>query len=843
MQKAFKPLFLDMLENEHARKVVIVPNARARVGIAKSIVKERGILKNVEFFTLAEYVEDYTTDTRVLNDIELLEPLEELSYMLNIINKPAHRNLFKAHQIDIDLARLLLQEYAKLALTPSFKSFLYDKYREPLHAIFSDYKENLKLENKWDKVEMFKYVIEHANCKDQIYFFTIVDYLPIEQKVLECLEGKPITLPQQLQSPLYKYKTYGDKVGIDHFIEQIVAQNHLDDVVILYTDEKLVPHIDAALSRYRLKATFSRGVPFTTVRLYEIVRALFDYVSSHYQTKYIKNILLNGEIATTARNYTSATMRQVIHMPGVEYGKRIPTIVRQYILMNEELDEEKSAQFESLASDIEILQQKLAQFDEPNASYFDIFIDVLSTFILKEKSLSKQFLITQLERLKGNVPDFDSFKQFKSFMLKELARTKWQASGEKPGHIHVAHYDDQLISYRHTAAVFGLDATAFPKLPISSPFIPADCYPTLQLRTPEQSLQHAMEKLQTVLSTVGEVHVYANIFNTHRVRYQNESLFFKQLVSTINDETVKDIPLIGYKLATLDNPVSLERTEYSEPYFVQWDEQQDGRYVNVLSPTSVQTLLHCSRRYFFEKKLYIDQVDEMQENIKTWLPANVLGTLVHEVLEKCAASYKAGATEADLLTLAESIYETYKAIYEPVTEILYTKELEKLPTLIQTFYEHLENLAAEGWEVHQVEGDITEDTIIQLNVTETESIDICIRGRIDRIDKKIDEDIYRTIDYKTGKSKNVKHLQLYLYDHSLQAQQLQVENQSAFYMVFENELIEYDDESIKEDLTLLAEKLQQLDLNHSEFDGLAGKKCGFCQFKQICSGMEANVRD
>lgn len=849
----------------YSETVILVPNARTRIGIEKALVKEYGLVVSTEFFTLAQYIDELTMDYRIVNGIELLEPLQEAQFMLRILSKPRHRLLFEEHQIDVDLARVLLQEYIKVALEPSFENVFYEKYSKALTAIYVDYEAQLQVENKWDKVSMYRHFLNKTEVDSAInvHHFGMHDYLPIEIKMIEKLGSNSILISGNgFTDNIHMYTTYGDKVGLDHFIEQVIAKKNLDDVVILYTDEQLVAQIDIALSRYNIPATYSRGVPFTTARLYDVLVSLFEYVEFNYQTIYLKNALLNGELNFSKvegdnPSFTIRTVRELFKISGIEYGKRIPNLVRKHIqelsknIMDENLDGIRKQQIESdilklnnFAIYFEQLQEQLEQLKNTEGYYFDVLLKISTNYISKKHfklKIELKCFVDQIYKLKESAPNFDSFKHFKLFILKELQNIKWNASSEKPGAVHVAYYEDQLVVDRKTVAVFGLDSKSFPKLATSSPFVREDQYGRLQLQTPQESLQKSMEKLDSILSTVKEsVYLYVNTFNTNKVREQNESIFFKKYL-----EPGQEVACITYEYDRLGSEAEEPEQMKAETFTIDWHEQDEqGEYVNILSPTAINTLLDCNRKHFFSKKLRVDRLEELKINVRSWLPNNVLGNLIHEVFEECLKLNDGNLLpKSEYVKLAEEIYEKYKKDYEPMHPSHYEYELGRMYKVMDQFYTHLEESKQDGWQVYANEAEIPKDTFIKVEAESGDVIEVYIKGRIDRIDKKeVDgKTFYRTIDYKTGKSKNVKQIQLYLYNNSLKhvVQNKKIEvGDSAFYMAFEGEYIPYDKE--KAGLQKFNSKIQQFDLNNVSFKS-GSEPCRYCEFRQICSGLEANM--
>lgn len=830
------------------KTTVIIPNSKVRSGVEKALLKKSGMLINTEVLTLTEWLDKKTVDDRLMQHVELLSASEQHTVMLAVL-KEMPRVLFQEHQIDTALAKLLVQEFRWIERAEQLDGLFYPQYEQMLKELYAAYRARLEQEAKWDDACMLQHLLQKPRIREErVYYFALQSFTQLEQKLLAHVEAQVLELPVGIEANVQVVETYGQKLGLEHFILTKLQTFSADECVLLYTDESLVPHIYTTLQQYNISASFSRGRAFTSTEAYPLICALLDYVDYNYDTSFIQAALLSGHVAYPHRSI----LRKVLQADGVDYGKRLANIVEK-LAQKPELAEEE---LQKLAECKQFFVQLHNGLDEVKRGKELLrFAEVVRAVLTKNnKQLNgsiKAFTLL-LEQLAAGQPTFATFQDFKSYVLKEASKLKVESSSEQPGKVFVAHYEDQLMISRPVVGVFGLDSATFPTIQVSSPFIRAEGYDALHRPTPLDQYKKSTLYLETILSQVtDDVILYANTFNTSKVRKQNPNQFwlrYKKPDVCTNLTTVNKGELVQSETCLKVAP--------KEQFEMDWLLKRDEQYVNTLSPTAASRLVDCSRKYFLHYQLYMRGLASKQVTLDQWLSKQLLGTLYHEVFENCVKLWITDKSEAQFEARAVEIFEQYKAVYKPVSSAHYTVEVEKMKEALAQFKVHLHESVEAGWEPFQVEVEVPKGTCVDFsplfekNGEERKPIKVALKGFIDRVDRKEDggEVSYRTIDYKTGKAKYVEPLQLLIYNEALPkvGEQfgdtvVKATSDSAFYMCGEHTLINFDMDELTAGktptLTTFENRLTAFTLEGVKLKE-SSDACKFCDYKALCKGLE-----
>ena len=181
-----------------------------------------------------------------------------------------------------------------------------------------------------------------------------------------------------------------------------------------------------------------------------------------------------------------------------------------------------------------------------------------------------------------------------------------------------------------------------------------------------------------------------------------------------------------------------------------------------VSPTSLEELAKCPFRYFLQRGLGLDPVDDAEPNPDVWLDPMTRGTILHELFATIMreirdrqetpdpARHGARVRELGLAALAK-----HRALVPPPSDGVYEREerelLNDLALFLRFEAEDSNRRRPLGFEV--AFGGTTEGEA--LGQREPVTIDLGdglrfkLRGRIDRLDKLADG-TYEAVDYKTG---------------------------------------------------------------------------------------------
>jgi ATP-dependent helicase/nuclease subunit B len=242
----------------------------------------------------------------------------------------------------------------------------------------------------------------------------------------------------------------------------------------------------------------------------------------------------------------------------------------------------------------------------------------------------------------------------------------------------------------------------------------------------------------------------------------------------------------------------------------------------IWSNSKLKTYIECKRSWYFKYKLGIPS-DIIDINIKR--RANI-GNMLHNVLKRVYDNFESIRNRDDLYFKLKTELKN-----EPQEDIYYKAEVDLWIKRIWKFVKNEESVL----EV-QVPYELEKKYNAEIN-------GIMFKGIIDRIDKvftKDDKELYRVIDYKSGKPKlytqktvsNASDFQMEIYSELLSAQKMNVIGYY-FYSLKDAELIEEEQFNAKKELLYsYIDILKEKNQNFSQTDDIS--KCRNCPYKIIC---------
>jgi RecB family exonuclease len=239
----------------------------------------------------------------------------------------------------------------------------------------------------------------------------------------------------------------------------------------------------------------------------------------------------------------------------------------------------------------------------------------------------------------------------------------------------------------------------------------------------------------------------------------------------LRDADAAALPMVGAGFPALAQGATAEARRASDE-FTEYDglvpeagPRLDPRVSGAaVSPTSLETLAGCPFRYFLERGLGLDPIEDAEPDPDVWLDPQTRGSIMHALYAAIMREIRGrGETpdparhEARLRALGEEALAAHRALVPPPSDGVFEREARELQNDLALFLKFEAQDCAErrplGFEV--AFGGATQGEA--LGRREPVTIDLgnglrfSLRGRIDRIDHLADGS-YEVVDYKTGRA-------------------------------------------------------------------------------------------
>lgn len=182
----------------------------------------------------------------------------------------------------------------------------------------------------------------------------------------------------------------------------------------------------------------------------------------------------------------------------------------------------------------------------------------------------------------------------------------------------------------------------------------------------------------------------------------------------------------------------------------------------VMSPTSLEDLAKCPFRYFLQRGLGLDTIDDAEPNPDVWLDPLTRGSIMHDLYATIMREIRSRQETPDparhgdrLRELGLAALAAHRAVVPPPSDGVYEREERELLYDLALFLKFEAEDCAQrtplGFEVGF--GGATEGEALgrrePITIDLGEGLRFKLRGRIDRLDKLADG-TYEAVDYKTG---------------------------------------------------------------------------------------------
>lgn len=371
-------------------------------------------------------------------------------------------------------------------------------------------------------------------------------------------------------------------------------------------------------------------------------------------------------------------------------------------------------------------------------------------------------LVSLQDVVKNNGIQFQKIKFINSLLKKTLQGKNIAIEGQPLEGLQVMGIlESRMIDFKHIIMMSVNDGN-LPKTSAGSSFIPYHLRTAFGMPTiKEQSAMYSYYFYRLIQRCETLTIMYSENDNgkkSERSRFIMQLLYespFKDKSKAQNPEYKKFDGIqtedIGYSIETR-KPIEWHITKDLPEVQAYLSEIQDPKKNKILSPSSLAHFLQCELKFYFSaiKKLQKPEpVDDMPQS-------NEMGTYFHDTMEKLYEQYLGKEISADIIN---KLLADEKAITDTIVSVMkkhkaaasvYDTESKEVKIILHQVKCMLEYDSQKSFTPITLEDQKKDDKFVtQLMLPLDNGKSVKIGGKIDRLD--LCEDVYRIVDYKTGK--------------------------------------------------------------------------------------------
>ncbi|MBQ7525180.1 MAG: PD-(D/E)XK nuclease family protein [Abditibacteriota bacterium] len=244
------------------------------------------------------------------------------------------------------------------------------------------------------------------------------------------------------------------------------------------------------------------------------------------------------------------------------------------------------------------------------------------------------------------------------------------------------------------------------------------------------------------------------------------------------------------------------------------------------SPTAVETFFECPRKFYIQRVLHIDEIEE--DDPFEVADNKTIGTLVHRAME----FLNTNPDKDSFMANAEEIFDRFLRSRPPQSKSRGEAVKKEFMAAAEKGFDKYPN----------VENVLTE------KVVNAKIMDMNFKGKIDRLERN-DEGKYVLVDYKTGAS--IRHndrdvdtcVQILLYAYMLEKMGIDVKTCEYRYLRYGSKVVCSWHDKVK---TELRKKLDEFKaaLETGEFKCSGDERaCMFCDFGMVCGKVKGDENE
>ena len=686
--------------------------------------------------------------------------------------------------------------------------------------------EAVKIIEESSEVDIRRYLAISGEIKLAItdYFAEKTSYL--EKRFLDALCGKLginvdiVCMTDNNKSELHFVKAYGQYNEVEYCIEEIKNKGiNFGEAGIYYTDEIYENFIKAACEKNNIGVTFKKANAGDN----EIIRLLIDLIESieadfsyeilgrlvNNQTATLKHIIKRDEKAKAEALENEVLNEETIYDEEDEEQGNLEkenteeykySLKRAYdtLLRRENIGWSKARyedffkRHESIGEFSTLNERENAKI-QPFKEFLRDFIDIYDeentaekTYLnllefAKKYSYNNKNKNTYLKALRDLAVPFGLLgkecKEDQLSIIKDALLNFKFGMPEEMDKVRAQRLTGRCVAERPYNFIVGLSASYVLQDTANSPVLSDDEIKEVldidaaYVPLAGNSNQVFKEELEYLLATcpTGETTLIYSYYDTLTFKELSPSLFY---LTKLNEGTESESTYKPHKTGYRFNKC----LENVEDELVKEIENKGEEYTFVtesLSATTLETLVKCPFKYYYQKILNIAEPDN-NYNGETWLNASEKGTFFHRIMELYCKAVFSDKYAGETTFSQEEFDKAYnKALKETEIKVPYISECAKnveAEAIKQVAISYLEELhrfyeeeltSGRKWMVLGCELGFGKDEGSKFRVIYNydDNVNFDWKGSIDRMDGYMDAEgiiHLKILDYKTGKMSKLK---------------------------------------------------------------------------------------
>lgn len=495
---------------------------------------------------------------------------------------------------------------------------------------------------------------------EQKFIDSLID---IEGTSLEKLSYRFFDLSEKNTTFVRSYGVLGE---VSHIVEDIVKKKiSYGDVAIVYTSTAYEGFLRRELENNGMEYSFPAGIKALSGDFVSLILSVLDFASEDYEYKKIRDIVENPVFYLKNGHGARRCYRKTIS-GGIGYGiKRYQDYISRYRL---ECEEKRTQNAENVSEQgvydnsvdmdayIEFLERLIAVFNISKPTTYEELYTSLIKFVFDyslpmdfdRKALYEELLNHGIvyRYLSADMIDNDTKLQKAILIFRDYFENIRLKTGDESDKIVLLPYGQMRYIDRKHLYVVGLSNENIASTLKQSPILTDEELGKYIKGSIDYALLANAKRREafelSVKSFAGDnITLSYSSFDTVGLNENSPALLYMDMLDKAQKVKADIISVTSYEKA--DSGIKISVSDFTDYWRMEGEEgetcddvirEKTADSINNFSATSIQVLLSCPLRYYYEYTEHLPKYEDIERRPDTWLTASLKGNVVHHVMDK-----------------------------------------------------------------------------------------------------------------------------------------------------------------------------------------------------------------